>query len=138
MAGNVSAMFEEFKELSELKEYATSQYKTILALQKKIAQLEEETSQLKRMLSETTPIISAEPTVTETTDEELISRAELRKLRNKAMSDPDGLTYEEVKKLDILAKTLNATKNKPKQMVIETKNKSSADLLKALVASDDE
>lgn len=127
---NIISLFDEFGEVAELKAYATSQYKTILQQQKKINELELQVRQLQGMVEKTVPLLEIDQPSMMVEDEETIARLELRKLRDESLQRT--LTFEEVKKLDILAKVLNQVTNKPKKIVLETKNKTSDELLAVL------
>lgn len=134
---NIISLFDEFGEVAELKAYATSQYKTILQQQKKINELELQVRQLQGMVEKTVPLLEIDqPSKLMMDDEEIIAKMELSKLRDESLQRT--LTFEEVKKLDILAKVLNQVTNKPKKIVLETKNKTSDELLAVLEGGNDD
>lgn len=127
-------MFEETKELSDLRAFSEAQQKTIVQLTKKIKQLEEEREQLKNQL--TTPTVNVpkniEPSgaVAEkflTSDQEAICRTQLMKLREIAFDRE--MTLEETKKVEIFSKILSSIENAPKTIKIDTKTLDNSDLM---------
>lgn len=133
-------MFEQFKSFAELQEYTVAQYNTIIQQSKKITQLESEISHLKKLVTQTTPLIEGRSDSSPhliTSDEEAIARLELRKLRDSSMGRE--LTMEEARKVEVYSKLLHQLSNKPKTIVVDTKKISSDQLLNSLnEASDDE
>lgn len=100
--------------IEDLKEYANTQYKTIVVQTKKIHELEKSIEVLENKLKETenksvttsTLAIDAE----EQTDTETTCVVQIAMIKGLAMNRE--LTLEEVKKLEILAKTLMLIKGK--------------------------
>lgn len=130
---SLNAMFEETKELSDLKAFSEAQQRTIVQLTKKIKQLEEERDHLKGLLETTAPIIQtseSQPIIAEkflTSDQETICRTQLMKLREIALDRE--MTLEETKKVEIFSKILTALENAPKTIKIDTKSIDSGDLM---------
>lgn len=108
----------QIKDMSELSAYAQSQYNTIIKLNKKITQLEQERNHLQELLQSTAPVIVKSengeglPNLSLLGEHPsyIICEMELAKL--KAISDERILTLEEVKKYDILTKNLLALQAK--------------------------
>ena len=122
---SLNSMFEETKELSDLRAFSEAQQRTIIQLTKKIKQLEEEKDHLKGILETTAPVLPSPQTnsvVTEkflTSDQETICRTQLVKLREIALERE--MTLEETKKVEIFSKILTALENAPKTIKIDTK-----------------
>lgn len=128
-------MGQNFKDLAELQEFAQAQHKTIVNLSKKINNLEQENAHLKKLLESSAPLIKTDnsPVITEgllTQDEEMICRMQLRKLREKSMTDE--LTLEESKRVEIFTKLLIQLQNKPQTINVNAKKMSDSELLAAL------
>jgi hypothetical protein len=128
----------QYKEMSQLQEFATSQQKIIIQLSKKIQKIEEERDHLKSLLESSVPLIKKEgESLGEkflTSAEEAICVMQLEKLRD--VSASRELTLEETRKVEVFSKVLNAVRNAPKTIEIKNKQISSEELL-ALVESDD-
>jgi hypothetical protein len=126
-------MFEETKELADIRAFSEAQQKTIIQLTKKVKQLEEERDHLKKLLESTAPIIQTAnntPVQTEkflTSDQEAICRVQLTKLRDIALDRE--LTLEETKKVEIFSKIITVLENAPKTIKIDTKSIESNDLM---------
>lgn len=112
---SVDNITEQFKNFSELQAFATSQYRTIIELSKRISSLEDEREHLKKLLDQSVP---KEPSaeqksllIENATDEEIICRYELRKLKMKSESSEE-LTLEESKRVDIYTKLLQVLSGK--------------------------
>jgi hypothetical protein len=126
-------MFEETKELSDLKAFAEAQQKTLVQLTKKVKQLEEERDHLKKLLESTAPVIQTPQNnsiIAEkflTSDQEAICRTQLMKLREIALDRE--MTLEETKKVEIFSKILAALENAPKTIKIDTKTIDNDDLM---------
>lgn len=138
---SLNSMFEETKELSDLRAFSEAQQKTIIQLTKKIKQLEEEKDHLKGILETTAPVLPTpqnNSVVTEkflTSDQETICRTQLVKLREIALERE--MTLEETKKVEIFSKILTALENAPKTIKIDTKAIDSSDLMGLLENSVD-
>lgn len=124
-----------FDSVEDLKEYASSQYKTIITQSKKITELEKklEATESKLLEAEKKSAISSALTIeqTECSDTEAVCVIQIAILKGLAMNRE--LTLEEVKKLEIFAKTLQLIKGKPvpEEKKKETPSKiSTAELLK--------
>jgi hypothetical protein len=126
-------MFEETKELADIRAFSEAQQKTIIQLTKKVKQLEEERDHLKKLLESTAPIIQTAnntPVQTEkflTSDQEAICRVQLTKLRDIALDRE--LTLEETKKVEIFSKIITVLENAPETIKIDTKSIESNDLM---------
>ncbi len=116
-----------FDDQEDLKVFAEAQTKTIINLNKKINELNDEIKHLKSVLSKSTPIISTN-LIEESDDEETIARMQLRLLKNVSLERE--LTYEETKKVDIYAKLLLTLMGRNKNKVSPGKDLSTEDLLK--------
>lgn len=116
-----------FDSEEDLRVFSEAQTSTIINLNKKINELNEENKHLKNLLEKSTPIISA-GIMQESDDEETISRTQLRILRNVSMERE--LTLEECRKVDTYAKLLIALLGKTKTIQSKTKDISTEELLK--------
>lgn len=121
----------QYKELSQLQEYAQAQQSTILQLSKKLKNTEEERDHLKILLETSVPLIKTQPEGVEQiaeNDAEYICNIEINKLKN--LTTVRELTYEECKRLDTYFRILNQIHSKPNQSEREVKDLKTADLLK--------
>lgn len=127
----------QYKELSQLQEFAEAQQKTIIQLSKKIQKIEEERDHLKTLLESSVPLIKREGEQSGekflTSAEEAICVMQLEKLRD--ISIGRELTLEETRKVEVFSKVLNIARNAPKTIEIKNKQLSNEELL-ALVESD--
>lgn len=130
----IQELAEEYKKDNDLENIIDVQTKTLIKVQKKIKQLEDENEHLKKLLKNTTPIVVSMDEVG--LDEELIARSELRKLRQ--VSQDRELTMEETKKVEIYSKILSNLANKPKTIEVKAKNLKSEELIGLLETSNDE
>jgi hypothetical protein len=99
-------IFQDFKEMNELQDYANKQYEVIVSLKEQITNLEEENKYLQGLVGNTT-IINP---VSLITDEELICLEQIKKLKDQSKNRE--LTLDEVKKLDLLHKNLKLIREK--------------------------
>lgn len=111
----------------ELEQFSSVQFSQILKLQEQIRILRDENLELKRLLK-AGPTVASEKT--EDTDEEIIARAEITKLRTTSATSP--LTLEEVKKLETLVKILSGKQKKDNGASAATQEMSDEDLFKKL------
>lgn len=110
---SLDKMFENFKDVSEFQAFAQAQYKTILELSKKNKLLEEQNSNLKKMLEDSTPLIKNEEQKEDNKEyEKNICEKQLKLLRDKSFEGE--LTLEEAKRVEIFAKILMQLNNKSK------------------------
>jgi uncharacterized coiled-coil DUF342 family protein len=113
-----------FEDITDLKEYANSQYKTIITQSKKITELERKVDQLTSSLDNAEKRVAVANTLApnqeENSDTETTCLVQLAMLKGLAMNRE--LTLEEVKKLEILAKTLMLIKGKPSKEEKEKDN----------------
>lgn len=135
---NIIGLNKEFQSLVEAEMFVKAQHNTIVSLTKKIQKLEEEKAHLEKLLSSSTPLVQSERTSSIiqsnsggilTDDEESICRMQLKKLRDKSLTDE--LTLEEAKRVEIYTKILIAKQNQPKTLVVESKNLSNDQMLAA-------
>lgn len=129
----------QYKEFSQLQEFAHAQQQTIIQLSKKVQRLEEERDHLKTLLESTVPIIKEEGKNLPdnkflTSAEEAICTIQLDKLRS--ISVERELTLEETRRVEIFSKILATFRNMPKTIEIKSKQMKDEELL-ALVESDD-
>lgn len=128
-------ILDNFNNVDDLKEYASSQYKTIIMQSKKITELERKAESLESKLQEAEKKVAVSSAFSidqpeGTSDTETTCVIQIAMLKGLAMNRE--LTLEETKKLEIFAKTLQMLKGK----VVEEKKKeqptkiSTADLLK--------
>lgn len=127
----------QYKEFSQLQEFATAQQTTIVQLSKKIQRLEEERDHLKQLLEQSVPLLNADSEIKQFAgeDAEYICNIEIGKL--KQVSIARELTLEEARRLETYFKILTQIQNKNKKAPErEVKDLTTEDLLK-LVDSDD-
>lgn len=108
-------MIKDFKDTIELQSFAEAQYKTILDLNKKINQVQEEKKQLELLLQNSVPMLEGQKKEflgydSSTPNEEIISTVQLGKL--KEISFVRELTLEESKRVEIFSKILSSLKSK--------------------------
>lgn len=116
----IDSLVDQFKEVSEWKDFAESLQKTILDLTHKNKALIEEVEHLRKLLESTTPMLVTDKSIGfATDDEETICRMEIAKLRDR--SAKSELNYEESKKLDTYVSILLKLRQQPK--TIQTKAK---------------
>lgn len=104
-----------FESVEDIKEYASSQYKTIITQSKKITELERKTEVLEAKLAdaEKRAAVSSSLSIEQPegqSDTETVCVIQIAMLKGLAMNKE--LTLEEVKKLEILTKTLQLIRNK--------------------------
>lgn len=130
----ITEMADKFKEDSISKETFDAQTTVLITLNKKLKHLEDENEHLKKLLKNSNPIIVSMDEAG--LDEELISRSELRKLRQ--VSQERELTMEETKKVEIYSKIMANIANKPKAIEVYAKNLKSEELMSQLESGQDE
>lgn len=134
----ISKTILQYKEFSQLQEYAMAQEQTILQLSKKMQKIEEERDHLKKLLETSVPIIKTEGQISSeqflTSSEEAICVTQLEKLRD--ISTGRELTLEEARRVEIFSKVLNISRNAPKTIESKHKQLDTKEML-ALVESDD-
>lgn len=126
----------QYKELSQLQEFAQAQQTTIIQISKKIQRLEEERDHLKTLLESSVPLIKTSPegvTQNAEADSEYICSIEIAKLKN--ITQERELTYEETRKLSEYFKILNQINIRNPKQEKEVKDLSNDNLLK-LIESD--
>lgn len=111
---SIDKMAEQFNSIEELQAYCESQYKTILALNQKITAQENELNKAREEIAR----VSIEGAVSKgkdnskfsTTDEETICVVQIAILKQHALGRE--LVTDEIKRLEILVKTLLAIRGK--------------------------
>lgn len=99
---NVVDLFDKFKSVIELKEYATTLFQGLKRATELLQTKEAEILHLQNLLSRSVPLLDTVRVVKST--EELIVEAEIEKLREVSMSRP--LNLNETKQLDMYIKGL--------------------------------
>jgi hypothetical protein len=133
----ISKTILQYKELTQLQEFAEAQNTTILQLSKKNQSLEEKVKHLENILKTTVPTISSLPNGVEDIaddDSEYICLVEIAKL--KRFTNERELTLEESRRFDTYYKILNNINSKPKQEK-EVKETPTGDLLKIVESKND-
>ncbi len=130
---SIDSMLEGFKDLTEVKAFAEAQTKTIIELNKKNKKLEEEVLHLKKILEDSTDIISNQQGEFNSdlilgSDEETIAKIQLNRL--KEVSFTRELTLEEAKRTEIFTKILALAHNKPTKIFELSKDIGNEELLK--------
>lgn len=125
-------MLESIKDFAELQAFSNAQNKTIIELNKRLREREEETKHLKKLLEGSVPLIKEKKEGQfESNDQEYICRTEINKLRD--ISGDRELTLEEAKRFDIYCKILKDLTNAPKTIEIKSKNLSDEQLLALVI-----
>lgn len=136
---SIDNITEQFKNFTELQAFASSQYKTIIELSKRINNLEEKNEQLQKLLDQSIPkepsLQAKSLVVANASDEEIICRYELRKLKEKSESN-DELTLEESKRVDIYTKLLQILSGKKEAPAKPTEKLTPEQLMGLLKAVD--
>lgn len=140
MVDNISKTILQYKEMSQLQQFAEAQSSTIIQLSKKLKKLEEERDHLKQLLESSVPILKddSKPELGQkflTSSEESICVMQLEKLRD--ISIGRELTLEEARRVEIFSKVLSASRNSPKVIEFKTKNMSNEELLALVEGTDD-
>ena len=134
---SIELMLNNCKSELELRTFAQAQQKTLTTLMKKNKQLEDEITELKKLVvNGALPIISGpgQEILQVGTTEKEIAKRELHKLHQRSL-DEEPLMLEEAKKLEIYTKVLSSKYDeKQKKSEREVKEINSDDLL-AIVES---
>jgi hypothetical protein len=130
---SMDEMLKDFKELAEVKAFAEAQTRSIIDLNKKNRELQEEVLHLKKILEDSTGIIQTNNNDVQSNlllgeDEETIAKVQINRL--KEISFARELTLEESRRLEIFVKVLNIVKNKPAKVFEMTKSLGNEELLK--------
>ena len=141
MSDQIDKMAENFKSMVELKAYSQAQYSTIVKLNAKIKDLNEEITSLKNILSKSTPLLESDSkgllvNPFDMSNEEMICLVQLNRL--KEISDDRLFTKEEAQQLDIFTKSLNLIRNSPKTIRVESSKDLTEGELLALIEKSDE
>lgn len=118
---------------NDLQSYSDAQFKTIVELNKQIAQLKAENESLKLMLEQSIPDLSLQTSDIGLgiSNEQLICETQILLLKNDAMLRP--LTMEETRKLEIFSNVLDKVKRGSKDPVeIEVNKLTNNDLLQII------
>lgn len=136
---SIDSMAQQFNSIEELQAYSEAQYKTIITLNEKINGLQTELDKLKMenvelKRSETIKNSTPDGSQFKVTDEEAACVVQIALLKDHAMSRE--LVTDEVKRLEILVKTLQSIRAKvpEKNPEKDVSNVPSEDLLKQLEA----
>ena len=124
----IDQMAEKYDSVEELRAYSNAQYKTIIKLTKRLAELEDKNNKLKEEIGrakESSVIIENPDGIS---DEEAICIMELNRLRNKSLVEE--LTMEECRKVETYVKTLYTVRSKTKKEFNPAAGMSAEDLLK--------
>jgi hypothetical protein len=135
---SIDKLLSQYKTEEELRGYAEASYKTLLQVQKKNKELQDEVDHLKKLVTGAVPIISdgSKPDLSIGSDEEEIAKMELRKLKMDSMGN-EPLTLEQAKRVEIYSKILNSRIKTPPNNEREVKELNS-DALLAIAESPDE
>lgn len=141
MSDQIDKMAEGFKTLTEIKAYSAAQYNTIVKLNAKIKDLNDEITSLKNILSKSTPLLESDAqgliiNPFEMSNEEMICLVQLNRL--KVISDDRLFTKEESQQLDIFTKSLNLIRNSPKTIRVESSKDLTENELIALIEKSDD
>lgn len=131
-------MISEYKDYTQLRVFAESQFRTIVELSKKIQELEEKNAELERLLEQTNPLeISANVSSLNlnVSDEEFICRTQLRML--KELSARSELTKEEAQKVEIYSGILQSLNKKANEETVTAEILDPKALLAALENSNE-
>lgn len=109
---SIDKLLQQYKTEAELRSFAEASYKSLLQLQKRNQELNNEVEHLKSLVTGAVPIINKnnESELEVSSDEEEIAKIELRKL--KELSYKQVLTLEEAKRVEIYSKILTSRMSK--------------------------
>jgi hypothetical protein len=135
----IDKMAKDFEDLAELQAYCNAQYHTIITLNKKINELDEENKELRKLIENNKILIGSEKQIKDlfanVEDPEAIALMQLKLLRN--LSIERDLSLEEAKKWEIYCKVLfQVNEKKGKQKQEQSQQLSTEDLLKAMQGLD--
>ena len=119
----IDKVVQKFNETADMQEFCSTQQKLIIELSKQVKFLEEKNSHLEKLIDSSIPIYTS----IIITDEETISREQLKKL--KSISDDRELTLEECKKVDVYTKILIAISSRSKTIETSAKHMSESELI---------
>lgn len=134
----ISKTILQYKELSQLQEFAEAQNTTILQLSKKNQKLEDQVKHLEDLLKTSVPIIRTSPEGIQQLaeeDAEYICTVEIAKLKERSLVD--ALTLEESRRLETYFKILTQIKASNKGREKEAQKLDTSDLLKLVESKDD-
>jgi dsDNA-binding SOS-regulon protein len=139
VADNISKTILQYKEMSQLQQFAEAQSSTIIQLSKKLKKLEEERDHLKELLESSVPILKEEGKELSQkfliSSEEAICVMQLQKLRD--FSSARELTLEEARRVEIFSKVLTTARNSPKVIELKTQNMTNEELLAIVEGTND-
>lgn len=104
----IDEMAEQFTSIRELREYCNSQYQVIIALNKKLNEVQEKNKHLEALVEKVTPLLAEQEGKLEIyknlSDEMAICLMQIKLLKDKSIDKE--LSFEDTKKLDIYTKLL--------------------------------
>lgn len=136
----ISRTILQYREMSQLQEYAQAQETTILQISKKIQKYEDQIKHLEELLKTTVPTISSQlpgVKINANSDAEYICVIEIAKLKNRASLAEDVLTLEESRKLDTYYKILNNINSKPNKVEKDAEQLPTENLLQIVESKND-
>jgi hypothetical protein len=137
---SISKMIDQYKTEAELREFAQAQMKTLLQVQKKNKELQDEINHLKKLVVEgnALPIVNKDSSQLGVvgSNEEEIAKIELNKLKIKSM-DAEPLTLEEAKRVEIYSKILTSRMTKDDNNFSRDVQELNSDALIAIAESDE-
>ncbi|HLX53747.1 MAG TPA: hypothetical protein VKR58_07390 [Aquella sp.] len=134
---SIELMLNNCKNDIELRAFASAQQKTLTQLMKKNKQLEDEITELKKLvINGALPVIAGpgQEILHLGTPEQEIAKREIYKLHQRSL-DEEPLMLEEAKKLEIYTKVLSAQYKEKADKMIRDVQEIDADSLLALVES---
>lgn len=109
---NIDEMANQFTTMRELREYCNSQYSVIVALNRKINDLEEQNKSLLQIVEKASPLLAEQDGKLEVyknlSDEMAICLMQIKILKDKSIDSE--LSFEDTKKLEIFTKVLTLLK----------------------------
>jgi hypothetical protein len=131
----IDNLLTEFKDVSEWKEFAEAQNKSLVSLTKENEELKEKVKHLESLLNQTVPVLQPERRPIHINnlqvtaeDAEMICALELASLKKAAMAAP--LTLDESRRFQIYTNALKDLRAAPKSIDIPAKKMSDTELLK--------
>lgn len=136
---SIDKLLGQFKTIEEKDAFIQAQYKTLLQVQKKNKELQDEIEHLKKLVAGAVPIVGqvTGSTIAIGSDEEEIAKIELRKLKGEAMTN-EPLTLEQAKRVEIYSKILNSRGPKDKNNGEREVTEINSDDLLAIAETPDE
>lgn len=133
---STSKTIAQYKDFTQLQEYATAQELTIIQLSKKVQKLEDERNHFKKLLESSGTLISTDKKqLINEDDSENICNLEISKLRDNSIQRE--LTLEECRKLETYVKILTQLESRKKKPTEKEAEKLDTTALWALVENED-